>query len=412
MPKENHVTPRRIGAAALSLAAAALAVAGCSSASSSSTSAPASAPASTAAASAGAASTSAASAAATSSSGTGGSSAAVAAAQAAVAKAETMPTAIPETQALSSPPPKGKTVLFMQCEEVECSYEGTGMKAAAAAIGWNVKILNYQAANPATLVTALQTGLQYHPVAAFFSGVPQEAWASEQKPYAAAGAYLVDTFLPAVPTGAAIAPGRAYGADMTALGTVLADEQIADSGGAPADSLLVNVPTYPVFGPLVTAYDAVIAKDCPTCQVTDVNVTLPQMLAGGLNQAVVSAAKRDSGVKYIVSTNGSFTDTLPEALKAAGLAGQVKLISGQGVSLDQQNVLNGSQLATVSSPLTLSGWQDVDIAIRLVLHQPIPAGDGVVPWVLLTKSNIGAPSDSYDRPADYPAQFEKLWDVG
>jgi ribose transport system substrate-binding protein len=400
------VSPRRSRAAALSLTAAALlAVAACSSSASSSSS-PA-APASTAPVSAGAAS-----AAATSSPGTGAPSAAVAAAKAAVAAAETMPTAIPVTQALSSTPPKGKTVLFMQCEEVECSYEGTGMKAAAAAIGWNVKILNYQAANPATLVSALQTGLQYHPVAAFFSGVPQEAWASEQKAYAAAGAYLVDTFLPAVPTGAAIAPGRAYGADMTALGTVLADEQIADSGGAPADSLLVNVPTYPVFGPLVTAYDAVIAKDCPTCQVTDVNVTLPQMLAGGLNQAVVSAAKRDSGVKYIVSTNGSFTDTLPGALKAAGLAGQVRLLSGQGVSTDQQNVLNGTQLATVSSPLTLSGWQDVDIAIRLVMHQPIPAGDGVVPWVLLTKSNIGAPSDSYDRPAGYPAQFEKLWDVG
>jgi ribose transport system substrate-binding protein len=402
------VRPRRPLAAALSLTAVALlAVAACSSSAGSSS--PAAAPASTGADSTGAASTGAASAAATSASG--GSSAAVAAAKAATA-AESMPTAIPVTQALSSPPPKGKTVLFMQCEEVECSYEGTGMKAAAASIGWNVKILNYQAANPATLVSALQTGLQYHPVAAFFSGVPQEAWASEQKAYAAAGAYLVDTFLPAVPTGVAIAPGRAYGADMTALGTVLADEQIADSGGAPADSLLVNVPTYPVFGPLVTAYDAVIAKDCPTCKVTDVNVTLPQMLAGSLNQAVVSAAKRDSGVKYIVSSNGSFTDTLPEALKAAGLAGQVKLISGQGVSSDQQNVLNGSQLATVSSPLTLSGWQDVDIAIRLVMHQPIPAGDGVVPWVLLTKSNIGSPSDSYDRPADYPAQFEKLWDVG
>ena len=402
---------RRLAGVGVAAAAAALALAACSSSASSSS--PSAAPSSSApAASAGAASASAASTASAGTDGSAVSASALAAAQATVKSASTVPTGIPETQQLSSPPPKGKTVLFMQCEEVECSYEGTGMKAAAAAIGWNVKILNYQAANPATLVTALQTGLQYHPVAAFFSGVPQEAWASEQKPYAAAGAYLVDTFLPAVPTGAAIAPGRAYGADMTALGTVLADEQIADSGGAPADSLLVNVPTYPVFGPLVTAYDAVIAKDCPTCQVTDVNVTLPQMLAGGLNQAVVSAAKRDSGVKYIVSTNGSFTDTLPEALKAAGLAGQVKLISGQGVSLDQQNVLNGSQLATVSSPLTLSGWQDVDIAIRLVLHQPIPAGDGVVPWVLLTKSNIGAPSDSYDRPADYPAQFEKLWDVG
>ncbi len=383
--------------AGVGLAAAVLTLAACSSAASSSSSS--------------AAPTAAATASAASSPATGAQSSAVDAAQAAVRAAEAMPTSIPVTQPLPSAPPKGKTVLFLQCEEVECSYEGTGMKAAAAAIGWNVKVLNFQAANPATLVSALQSGLQYHPVAAFFSGVPQEAWASEQKPYAAAGAYLVDTFLPAVPTGVAIAPGRAYGADMTALGTVLADEQIADSGGTPANSLLVNVPTYPVFGPQVTAYDAVIAKDCPACQVTDVNVTLPQMLAGDLDQAVVSAVKRDSGVKYIVSTNGSFTDTLPQALKAAGLAGQVKLISGQGVSLDQQNVLDGTQLATVSSPLTLSGWQDVDIAIRIVMHLPIPAGDAVVPWVLLTKSNLGTPSSSYDQPANYPALFEKLWHV-
>jgi hypothetical protein len=386
---------RRIGAAVL--AAGALALAACSSAASTGSTAADVPSGSSASAAQGAASGDA-------------TPAAVTAATTAVQQASAIPTAIPVTTALPSAPPKGKTVLFMQCEEVECTFEGTGMKAAAAAIGWNVKVLNYQAANPATLVTALMSGLQYHPVAAFFSGVPQEAWQSVQPAYAAAGASLVDTFLPAPPTGAAVVAGRAYQADMAAIGTVLADEQIADSGGAPSNSLLVNVPTYPVFGPLVTAYKAVLAKDCPACQTTEVNVTLPQMLAGSLNAAVVSAAKRVGGVKYVVSTNGSFTDQLPQALKAAGL-GNIKLISGQGVALDQQNVLNGSQLATVSSPLTLSGWQDVDIAIRLVMHLPVPAGDNNVPWVLLTKSNIGSPENSFDRPADYAAQFEKLWHV-
>jgi ribose transport system substrate-binding protein len=381
------VRPRRL--MGVGLAAAALALAACSSAASTSSSSPAGSPAASASAA-------------------GATSSAVAAVQA----ASTMPASIPVTQPLPSAPPKGKTVLFMQCEEVECSYEGVGMKAAAAAIGWTVKVLNYQAANPATLVTALQTGLQYHPVAAFFSGVPQEAWQSEQKAYAAAGAFLVDNFVATTPTGPAVAPGRAYQPDMTSLGTVLADEQIADSGGRPANSLIVNVPTYDVFGPLVTAYKARMAEACPACQFTEVNVTLPQMLAGALNTAVVSAAKRASGVKYIVSTNGSFTDQLPQALQAAGLGGKFKLISGQGLSPDQQNVLNGTQLATVSSPLTLSGWQDVDIAIRLAMHLPAAAGDNDVPWVLLTKANIGTPSDSYDRPAGYPAQFEKLWHVG
>jgi hypothetical protein len=391
------VRPRRL--MGVGLAAAALALAACSSAASTSSSSAAGSPAASAPAAGG-------------TPATGATSSAVAAAEAGVQAAAAMPASIPETQPLPSAPPKGKTVLFMQCEEVECSYEGVGMKAAAAAIGWNVKVLNYQAANPATLVTALQTGLQYHPVAAFFSGVPQEAWQSEQKAYAAAGAFLVDNFVATTPSGPGVAPGRAYQPDMTSLGTVLADEQIADSGGQPANSLIVNVPTYDVFGPLVTAYKAEIAKACPACQFTSVNVTLPQMLAGDLNTAVVSAAKRASGVKYIVSTNGSFTDQLPQALQAAGLGGKFKLISGQGLSPDQQNVLNGTQLATVSSPLTLSGWQDVDIAIRLAMHLPAAAGDNDVPWVLLTKANIGTPSDSYDRPAGYPAQFEKLWHVG
>ncbi len=390
--------PRSSRLAGAGLAAALLTLAACSSAASSS--APAAAPA----ASTPAAGTASASAAGTSSS-------AVAAAQAAVKTASTMPTAIPETQSLPSAPPKGKTVLFLQCEEVQCGYEGNGLKAAAAAIGWNVKVLNFQAANPATLVSALQSGLQYHPVAAFFSGVPQEAWQSEQKPYAAAGAFIVANYLAATPSGIGVQAGRGYQAENELMGTVLADQQIATSGGAAAASMIVSVPTYTVFDPMVTAYKGQIAKNCPTCQVTEEDFTLPQMLGGDLVPAVVSAAKRISDLKYIVSVNGAFTAALPEALKAAGLAGKYQIISGQGVSTDQQNVLDGTQLATVSGPFILGGWQDMDMAVRTAMHLPPSPGDNVVPWVLLNKSNIGTPSDSYDMPTDYPSQFEKLWHV-
>jgi hypothetical protein len=388
--------PRRSRLAGAGLAAAALlALAACSSASSSSASAPAAAGTTSASAAAAAGTTS-----------------AVAAAVAAVKTASAMPTSIPETQSLPSAPPKGKTVLFLQCEEVQCSYEGDGLKAAAAAIGWNVKVLNFQAANPATLVSALQTGLQYHPVAAFFSGVPQEAWQSEQKPYAAAGAVIVDNYLAATPSGEGVLAGRGYASENEQMGTVLAQQQIANSGGAPAASLIVSVPTYTVFDPMVTAYKAEITKDCPSCSVTEDDFTLPQMLGGQLVPAVISAAKRIPNLKYIVSVNGAFTDTLPGALKAAGLAGKYQVISGQGVSTDQQNVLAGSQLATVSGPFILGGWQDMDMAIRFAMHLAPSPGDNVVPWVLLDKSNIGTPSDSYDVPTDYPSLFEKLWHVG
>jgi hypothetical protein len=375
------------------LAAAALALAACSSAASSNSS-------SSAPAAAGA------------TSGTGAASPAVAAAEATVRTWSAMPASIPETTPLASAPPKGKTVLYLQCEEVTCGYEGDGLKAAAAAIGWTVKVLNFQAANPATLVSALQTGLQYHPVAAFFSGVPQEGWQSEEKAYAAAGAFIVDNYAATTPTGPGTEPGRGYASHTVTEGTVLADEQIADSGGQPASSLLVNVPAYTLFVPLANAYKAQIAKDCPACQVTEEDFTLPQLFGGDLVPAVVSAAKRISGLKYIISAAGSFTATLPQALQAAGLGGKFKIISGLGEATDQQNVLNGTQLATAGAPYRLGGWQDMDIAIRAVMHLPASAGDSVVPWVLLTKANTGTPSDSYDEPANYPAQFKKLWHVG
>ncbi|MGD0700841.1 MAG: hypothetical protein ABSA02_13250 [Trebonia sp.] len=393
---------RRLAGAGL--AAALLALAACSTAASSSSSS--AAPAASTGASSGSSTATA------GTDATGVSASALAAAQATVKSASTIPTGIPETQKLPSAPPKGKTVLFLQCEEVQCGYEGTGLKAAAAAIGWNVKTLNFQAANPATLVSALQTGLQYHPVAAFFTGVPQEAWQSEQKAYAAAGAILVDDYNATAPSGVGVEPGRGYGNESVAIGTTIADQQIADSDGAAAASLVVSVPTYTVFDPMVTAYKAQIAKDCPTCSVTEDDFTLPQMLGGDLVPAVVSAAKRISNLKYIVSVDGAFTDTLPGALKAAGLAGKYQIINGGGIATDQQFVLAGTELSTVSNPLTLGGWQDMDMAVRFAMHLPPSPGDNVVPWVLLNKSNVGTPSDSYDVPTDYPSLFEKLWDVG
>jgi ribose transport system substrate-binding protein len=389
---------RRLAGAGV--AAALLALAACSSSSSS-------APAAT--------SSGAGSASRTASAGSGGtavSAGSLAAAQAIVQKASTIPTTIPETQQLASAPPKGKTVLYLQCEEVQCGYEGDGLKAAAATIGWNVKVLNFQAANPATLVSALKAGLQYHPVAAFFSGVPQEAWQSEQKPYAAAGAIIVDNYNSTVPSGVGVEAGRGYSNENETIGTTIADQQIANSRGAAAASLIVSVPTYTIFESMVAGYKAQIAKACPSCSVTEADFTLPQMLGGQLVPAVVSAAKRIPNLKYIVSVDGAFTDTLPQALKAAGLAGKYQIINGGGIATDQQFVLNGTELSTVSNPLTMGGWQDMDMAIRFAMHLPPSPGDNVVSWVLLNKANVGTPSDSYDVPTNYPSLFEKLWDVG
>lgn len=343
---------------------------------------------------------------------TSGASDAVTKAQAGLAEAVKAHTQIPVTEALPSAPPKGKTVVFLQCEQEQCAIEGDGIQAAAKAIGWNFKRLNFKAAEPNTLITALKTALQYHPVASFFAGVPQAVWGSVAKDYAAAGAFITENFEATAPTGAGVEAGRGYDAENVKIGKALADQQIVDSNGAPSKAILVDVPSYPIFVPLAKAYQDELSSLCPSCTTEKVEATLPQLLGGQLVPAVVSSAQRNKDAKYIVSVNGSFVAQLPQALKSAGLDGKFKIISGQGGPLDQQNVLDGKALATTSSPFELSGWQDVDMAIRKVMGRPIPEGDHVVPWKLLTKDNLGTPRASYDEPADYADQFKKLWKVG
>jgi ribose transport system substrate-binding protein len=333
----------------------------------------------------------------------------VAQAKANVAAAENFPTTIPVTDPLPSKPPTGKTIVFLQCEEQSCPLEGQGLQAAARTVGWNVKILNFQAVNPATLVTALKTALQYHPVATVFSGVPQDVWKFVQPAYKVAGAVIIPSALATEPTGEAVLPGRNYAQAESDLGSLLADAVIANADGEPAESLLVSVPAYTVYLPLVAAYKDETAKLCPGCKADELDLTLPQLQAGDLDSAVVSAVKRNPSIKYIVSVNGAFIDGLPDALKSAGLEGRYKIVSGKGASLDQQNVLDGKELETVNSSFLMAGWQDMDEAIRYAMGLPIPAGDHRVVPLLLTKDNIGTPADSYDRPIDYAAQFEKLW---
>lgn len=346
------------------------------------------------------------------SSGSASGNAGVAEAIAEAKAAETFPTQIPVTEALPSKPPTGKTVVFLQCEEQQCGHEGDGIDAAAKAIGWTAKTLNFKAADPATLVAALKTALQYHPVGVFFSGVPQAVWGSVQQQYADAGSFITENFDSKTPSGPGVLPGRGYANDSTHIGELLADMQIQDSNGQPANSLLVNVKDYPVFGPTAQTYHSTIAAACPSCEITDVNVTIQDLQAGKLDAAVIAAAKRASNPKYIVSVNGGFIGQLPQDLQAAGLGGKFKIISGQGGAQDQANVKAGKQLVTVSNALVMGGWQDVDMAIRTVMHLPIPQGDHIVPISLLTKDNVGTPADSADRPTDFAEQFKKIWQVG
>jgi ribose transport system substrate-binding protein len=345
---------------------------------------------------------------------TSSSSAVVAKAESLVAGYERMPAKIPLTTPLSAAAAKGKTVVWLECDLSQCTQIGQGVAAAAAAIGWNLKVVDYSSANPATLVAAMNKALQYDPVAVALSGLPEAVWSTEIPAYQKAGVPILTAFVgPETPT--ATVPVNISSADDAQLGaSMLGNWLIADSGGS-AHALVLTSSAFPVFGPLTTDLRSVMSG-CSGCSLTTLDATVGQIDAGQVSSLVVSALKRDPTIKYVVSADSLFIDGLPSAIAAAGLSSSVKVVSQWGDVQAISAVASGQEAATSGLASEYSGWLLVDAAARLLAKDPIPsAAQYVLPTQLVTSSNVGslgAPSNSYNFPADYAAQFKTLWHVG
>jgi ribose transport system substrate-binding protein len=369
------------------MAAVVIAVAGCSSSGSSSVSSGAS----------------------SSDASSGAASALVSQAQTAVDAAKKKPTQLPITQPLTGKAASGKTIIYLQCEVAQCALEGRGLESAAQALGWKYRVLNFQAANPATLVSSLDTALQYHPIAVFFSGVPEALWKSVEPKYKAAGAYLVPASVPGVTPDDTIITSLAADALYKASGKLLADEVTALSGGK-AEILFATVPTYTIYKPLQEGYEAELAKICPGCSSQTFEATLQQVTSNQMVPAIVSELKRNPAIRYVVSVNGVFVQTLPAALQTAGLdAKAIKVLTHSGTSTVQQLVQSGSFYSTTAFGYQYEGWLGVDAVLRAMQKLPIGPEHELLPLPLLTKDTVGTPADSYDLPGDYQEQFKKLW---
>jgi ribose transport system substrate-binding protein len=184
---------------------------------------------------------------------------------------------------------------------------------------------------------------------------------------------------------------------------------MVDSGGK-GNVLFMQ---FPSFGSSVVTDDAVQAylkQNCSACQVSNVSISGAQLAGGQVPGIVVSALERNPSVDYVYNPSGSFDAGLPAALKSAGLSTKVKIVGNSAETVNEQNVLNGTELSYTSVGTAYIGWASMDMMLRAVVGDPIPTEDGLIPFQLLTKADFqGQPRESYDVPTDYASQFEALW---
>jgi ribose transport system substrate-binding protein len=311
---------------------------------------------------------------------------------------------------LPSKPAPGGTVVFLHGGTPQLAQMYNGVQAAAAAVGWHAAQQTFDPENPATLVAAMKTALQSKPTAVALDGVPYALWSSEVPAYKAAGVPIIAFATGDVPIGNPVIVNLQGTPDSDLWAKMLSSWFISTSN-AQGQALLVGYPDIGAFKEQTTALAADIKQGCSACKTTTLNLPIAQ-LATTSNPSIVSALQKSPGIKYVITAYGLPIDGLTAALKAAGLSGVQ--VAGSSPTLSQlQGLVQGTSSAWVANGYNVLGYLVVDSALRYAEHVNIPTGDGGQPTVLLTKANVGTPTnDTGNVPANYASLFEQLWRVG
>jgi ribose transport system substrate-binding protein len=327
-----------------------------------------------------------------------------------VAAYSAVPTTIGITEALASPIPAGKNVVWMECQLPQCTQIGQGVKDAAAAAGWNLEVINYDSSDPATLVAGMKTALKNKPDALINSGLPVAAWAAVLPDFEKAGVPIVTMHIGPQEIGNGIIANLYGEEDQKIQSDAIAQWMINDSQGT-ANILIVDVPDFPILHQFAVDFQDSMTADCPGCKTQVLSVSIGDVLNGGLVPATVSALQADPSLDYVYVVDGDFIPGMPAALKAAGLTPQVGAVWGSKAV--EGYLATGELDAFTGFSTEYNGWQAIDAIARHLEGTPlISQSNGNAPTQLITAESMIEPMDSYNLPTDFREQFKALWQVG
>jgi ABC-type sugar transport system substrate-binding protein len=284
----------------------------------------------------------------------------------------------------------------------------TAVKQAAGALGWNYSEISYDPANTSTFLAAIKTAIAKRPNFIGYAGLPVSLIpASTMQQLQSEGIKLVSqASYPAVLDSTVVANPDSY-PNTVQWGKIAGYYFVSNSGGKGV-TLIDHVPAYSILDGFVQGFKSVVSSMCPACKTQELDVTLPELAAGQGSSLVVSALRRNPSVNYLVYDDAPFADGITQALSAAGLSHQVKII-GEGTDPDALSALRaGTEAAWTGYSAYYSSYEAVDAMVRAAEGMPANPQDNLQGTQLLTSTNVGSTTD-WNQPATTLQQFTKLW---
>jgi ribose transport system substrate-binding protein len=338
----------------------------------------------------------------------------IAAAAQITTKAEQVPTSIGITTPLKTAPPKGKTIVFLRCDQTVCGGYVSGLQAAAKALDWHLVNVNLTVQTPQGTQAAIASAIQLHPNGIFFTGQPRATVMPEYAALKAAHIAVVSAFDDNVPGQGPIIANAATYANVAPYAKVMAAWTTARSLGK-ADVALFDIPSLPILAAASTAYQQELTQLCPGCTSTVIHQQITDLGTTNIASSVVSTLQANPNIHWVGFVFGDMVAGVPAALKAAGLENQAKLfVYSSSSPSNLVDLSTGAESADTAFSIPYFGWRAMDAFARDFEGQSTSVDTSApLPGQILDKSNVILGTNwAFAQPANMAASFEKLWNVG
>jgi len=332
-------------------------------------------------------------------------SAGVQAAEAELKVAEARPASV-SLPTVQAPIPSGKTVSFVHCGVAVCDTIAAAIKNATAVLGWKVDVIPTNG-TPASVKAAWDTVVRLHPDVAFGSGFNRALFASE-------AAQLASMKVPVMDWSTLDSPGQGITfvkggpSEVPVVGEQMAAWVVASTQGK-ADTLYINLPTFVILQPVMTAFEAYYQQWCPGCKLSTMSVPLTS-IGTTAPSLIVSYLRAHPDINRIAVSYDGVDVGLPAALAAAGLSGKVQFVGEAPTATNLAYVQAGTEGATVAQGYYEIWSMYLDAAARAMTGQSLaPDTAWKVPWFLLTQSNYSQGTGYAPIVTNLDGQLKQIW---
>jgi ribose transport system substrate-binding protein len=290
-----------------------------------------------------------------------------------------------------------------------------GFQQAAAALGWNVKVID-GGGSVTSYLAAFDQALALHPAGIGVSSFDPNASEPEFAKAKAAGIPVVGNHTGEGPGPQSAAPSLFTNvtSDPGTIAQTAADCAIVASNGTAGVTIVGCGSELSICVTKEKSMNDTV-KGCPGCSVLDQH-DYPFGEAAQREGQIASADLQRFSTKltFMLSINDVYWDSAIPSVKAAGV-GQtgppLMIAAGDGSPAAFQRIRTGQyQIATVAEPLNEHGWQMADEMNR-ALAGKAPSTFVTFPHIV-TSENVdteGGKDNIYDPGNGYRDQFSKIW---